>query len=79
MHRQIRLPGGLLLLVSLLMTACAGAAVQAPAPTPTVDIGPVPDGFPDHPAGVTAPFRSDPPTYVAGTGRPQVIEFYASW
>jgi hypothetical protein len=37
------------------------------------------DGKSDQPAGPNDDFRSDTPTIIANTGRPQFIELYADW
>jgi hypothetical protein len=63
-------------------------AVEGPAPAgeelaseeaPPVDAVSRPPDAPGEPAPVDGDFRHDPPTLVAATGRPQVLEFFTTW
>ncbi len=65
-----------------------GPAVEEPAPTEEepasegaapADAAPRHPDAPGEPAPVDGDFRHDPPTLVAATGRPQVLEFFTTW
>lgn len=60
---------GLLMIISLALVACAPAAESTP---------PVYSSYPpDAPA--SEGFRSDSPELVGATGRPQMVELYATF
>jgi hypothetical protein len=69
-------------------TEQGGPAVEEPAPAeeeqaseeaPPADAATRHPDAPGEPAPVDGDFRHDPPTLVAATGRPQVLEFFTTW
>jgi hypothetical protein len=58
--------------------APAGEEPASEGATPD-DAAPRHPDAPGEPAPVDGDFRHDPPTLVAATGRPQVLEFFTTW